>query len=216
MNIAIILVLVLVLLFISSVGGYYYFTAPTKDTTAPAEDTTAPVIPTRTYTSLTGVDYVGGDIKYFEGSFDECNKECDKTTGCIGYITHKDNGKNCWLKNVFANPTTNANRDTFYTGTAPPSKSFKSLQTLNVSVKIDPSVDDGSGRTNAINNGKLISTWGKTVSGYTHVRIGSNIMKITFEGAYNFYGYFVDGYGNKIQTPYQSTTNITSFELGTF
>ena len=100
----------------------------------------------------------------------------------------------------------------------PAAKTFTSLQTITRNVNVGVMADDGTGRTNAISDGSLINTWGKTATGYTHIRIGaSNLMKITSEGAYNFYGFFVDTFGNKLATsPFTSLTPITSFTLGTF
>ena len=102
--------------------------------------------------------------------------------------------------------------------TTPGIKTFNSQQTITRTVNLSVMADDGTGRTNAISDGSLINTWGNTVSGYTHIRIGtSNVMKITSEGAYNFYGFFADTFGNKLATsPFTSTTPITSFTLGTF
>jgi hypothetical protein len=98
-------------------------------------------------------------------------------------------------------------------------KTFNSLQTITRNVGVNIIADDGTGRTNAISDGTLINTWGKTATGYTHIRIGAttNIMRITSEGAYNFYGYFVDTFGNKLATsPYTTSTPITAFTLGTY
>ncbi len=106
----------------SSIGGGYYYSQTSPEpvsNTTPATNVT-PVSNTKTYSSIMGVDYPGGDIKYFEGSFGDCSTECSNTTGCIGYITHKDKGKNCWLKSTFANPISSTVRDTYYTGTKPP------------------------------------------------------------------------------------------------
>ena len=102
--------------------------------------------------------------------------------------------------------------------TTPGIKPFNSLQTITRNVNVNVVADDGTGRTNAIADGSLINTWGKTATGYTHIRIGtSNIMKITSEGAYNFYGFFVDAFGNKLATsPFTSSTPISSFTLGTY
>ena len=98
-------------------------------------------------------------------------------------------------------------------------RTFNSLQTITRNVGVNLIADDGTGRTNAISDGTLINTWGKTASGYTHIRIGAtaNIMRITSEGAYNFYGYFVDSFNNKLATsPYTTSTPITAFTLGTY
>ena len=100
---------------------------------------------------------------------------------------------------------------------APLPKTFTPLQTITRNVGVNPMADDGTGRTNAISDGSLISTWGKTATGYTHIRIGTDIMRITSEGAYNFYGYFVDASNNKLPTsPYPTSVGITSFTLGTY
>ena len=97
-------------------------------------------------------------------------------------------------------------------------KTFNSLQIITRNVNVNVAADDGTGRTNGISDGTLISGWGKSVSGYTHIRIGtSNIMKITGEGAYNFYGFFVDTFGNKLPTsPFTSSAPISSFTLVTY
>ena len=98
-------------------------------------------------------------------------------------------------------------------------KTFNSLQTITRNVNVNVVADDGTGRTNAIADGTTISTWGKTATGYTHIRIGTsnNIMRITSEGAFNFYGFCVDTSGNKLATsPFTSTTPISSFTLGTY
>ncbi len=103
--------------------------------------------------------------------------------------------------------------------TTPGIKTFNSLQTITRNVNVNVVADDGTGRTNAIADGTLISGWGKSVSGYTHIRIAgtSNIMKLTSEGAFYFYGFFVDTSGNKLATsPFTSTTPISSFTLGTY
>lgn len=93
-------------------------------------------------------------------------------------------------------------------------KTFTDMQTITRNVRVVPA-QGSDGRTNAINDNTLVETWGKNVSGYTHIKVGSNIMKITFEGAYNFYGYFVDSSDNKLSsTPYPTTSNISSLTLG--
>ena len=93
-------------------------------------------------------------------------------------------------------------------------KTFTDMQTITRNVRVAPA-QGSDGRTNAINDDTLVETWGKNVSGYTHIKVGSNIMKITFEGAYNFYGYFVDSSDNKLSsTPYPASTNISSITLG--
>lgn len=96
---------------------------------------------------------------------------------------------------------------------------FSSLQTITRNVNVNVATDDGTGRTNSISgSGIPIGEWGKTATGYTHIRIGdtTNIMRITSEGYYNFYGYFVDASGDRLATsPYTTRTEITSFTLGT-
>jgi hypothetical protein len=104
-------------------------------------------------------------------------------------------------------------------GGAPLPKTFTPLQTITRNVGVNPIADDGTGRTNAISDGTLINTWGKTATGYTHIRIGAtaNIMRITSEGAYIFYGYFVDTFGTKLAiSPYTTNTPITAFTSGTY
>ena len=104
-------------------------------------------------------------------------------------------------------------------------KTFNTLQTITVSKNVNVEADTpGDGRTNAISGGGLVGTWGITATRYTHVRIGttSNIMKITnlgpnINGNFNLYGYFVDVFGNKLDTsPYTALTTTTSFTLGTY
>jgi hypothetical protein len=75
-----------------------------------------PILP---YNMLSGIDYSGNDIKYYEGPFTNCAGECDATPNCVGYITNKDKGSNCWLKSKLENGSNNSNRDTYYKGEKP-------------------------------------------------------------------------------------------------
>lgn len=62
------------------------------------------------YTNIfDGYDFPGSDIKYYEGSWDNCPNECSNTPGCVGYVRNVSNGKDCWLKSRFG-PTFTANR----------------------------------------------------------------------------------------------------------
>jgi hypothetical protein len=71
-------------------------------------------LPTRnSYSKRENTDFVGNDIKYYEGPFSNCAAVCDSTTDCKAYTLHKDLGSNCWLKSSASTPTANNSRDTF-------------------------------------------------------------------------------------------------------
>jgi sugar lactone lactonase YvrE len=118
-------------------------------------------------------------------------------------------------------------------GTEIPSSSI-SAQSITRNVNISVVYDDGTGRTNSISDGTLISTWGIS-SGftlgessitdpdqtdvYTHIliRTGSTnkIMYITSTDSLNIYGFFTDNLGNELaSSPFTTTTQITNFSLG--
>jgi hypothetical protein len=96
---------------------------------------------------------------------------------------------------------------------------FNSLQTIRrQNLHVNVAADDGTGRTNSISDGSFISTWGITATGYTHIRIGTGdrILRITSlpDSPFNFYGYFVDTFGNKLATsPFATVTNLTDITL---
>jgi hypothetical protein len=80
------------------------------------------IVPTdRQYSVLPNRDFWGNDLKYYSGEFSQCGKECDNTQGCIGYITNKPAGKDCWLKSAFDSSKARASndRDTYYVGNQP-------------------------------------------------------------------------------------------------
>ena len=74
---------------------------------------------------------------------------------------------------------------------------------------------DELGKTKQVSdNSNLVREWEDRSRAHAHT---TNTTEITSEGAYNFYGFFVDTFGNKLATsPFTSTTQITSFTLGTY
>lgn len=97
--------------------------------------------------------------------------------------------------------------------------SFNTLQTITrTNMRVAVVADTGDGRTNSVSDSTILNTWGITAKGFTHIQIGQNIMKITIYAlnGYNFFGFFVDSFGNKIATPYTAQTSISSISLGTF
>lgn len=97
--------------------------------------------------------------------------------------------------------------------------SFRSLQTITRNnMRVFFVTDTGDGRTNSISDSTKLNTWGITAKGFTHIQIGQNIMKITTYAlnGFNFYGFFVDSFENKITTPYNAPTRISSISLGNF
>jgi len=76
--------------------------------------------PTRTYQKLDNTDYGGqGDLKDIDGDVVTCQKECDKTPNCKGFVRW-DTRNHCWLKsNQVKTPGYNKDLIYYYTGTAP-------------------------------------------------------------------------------------------------
>jgi len=88
--------------------------APAPAPAPPPAPAPAPA-PAKTYNKIANGDWPGNDIKYFTGPFDKCAEECNKTDNCVGYITNKPKGSDCWLKSGFSNKGgSNPDRDTFY------------------------------------------------------------------------------------------------------
>jgi hypothetical protein len=113
-------------------------------------------------------------------------------------------------------------------------KNFTPLTTLYGDFYIEP---DTSGRgSNHLYKAPsvLVSNWWKgdvsrarfsgtgvddigNIGNFKFIRIGSNIAKVVFVGAYDFYVYFVDSSGNPIPTPYTaSSTSISKVDFGDF
>ena len=78
----------------------------------------APAPTGRVYKSLPRTDYFGqGDIKAMSGNLDACKSECDKVTGCKGFVT---DGMQCWLKSAAVRtPSYKSNGTYYYAGDAP-------------------------------------------------------------------------------------------------
>jgi hypothetical protein len=63
---------------------------------------------------LQGKDYPGNDIEYYNGPFTDCANRCNSLPNCVGYILHKDNGRNCWMKSALSgNGNISSIRDTY-------------------------------------------------------------------------------------------------------
>jgi len=83
----------------------------------PLEHFTLPPGTSRVYNKVSNVDAPFGDIKYYDGAFGDCAKQCDNTPNCAAYVTHKDRGRGCWLKQTLGNRNSDGNRD-IYIGTS--------------------------------------------------------------------------------------------------
>jgi hypothetical protein len=105
--------------------------------------------------------------------------------------------------------------------------SFVPMQTItrNVTINTDQTISPGiiDDASNAIYDGSFISQWGVNgvstwgnpgLGGITVLRFNGFLFKLTYIGAYNFYGHFIDTFGNMIPTPYTSIASLTSFETG--
>ena len=71
-------------------------------------------------------DYGGNDIKNMRASLDECRKECDRLSNCIGH-NYRRGGDNCWIKYGFSRGGRTGAWD-FYTKRRSPTKSFLIVQ----------------------------------------------------------------------------------------
>jgi hypothetical protein len=97
---------------------------------------------------------------------------------------------------------------------------FNTLQSVTVNSIIRIYTDTTTGSTNYIQAlpGVNINTY-ISATGYTHIKIGTNIMYIVSEGSARIYGYFVDNNGRQLaSSPYTSTrdTIISPYYVGTF
>ena len=74
----------------------------------------------RTYTLESNKDYSGNDLEYFNGAFTDCANRCNSLPNCVGYVLHKDNGRNCWMKRTLSgNGSASTIRDTYRLNTLP-------------------------------------------------------------------------------------------------
>jgi hypothetical protein len=98
-----------------------------------------------------------------------------------------------------------------------PSMTFRPIQTISRTSQVGPANGFPDARTHFLFIfGGAPDTVGITNNNYTHILIGSEIMRVvdTFG---QFYGYFVDSSGRKLATnPFPNTTNVGSFILGTY
>lgn len=60
-----------------------------------------------------GIDYPGNDIRYSDGSFDDCSYQCNMTPECNSYTLNLNKGSGCWLKSKNENRSGNSNRNTY-------------------------------------------------------------------------------------------------------
>jgi hypothetical protein len=74
----------------------------------------------RKYTKIDKIDYAGqGDLKDLDGDVAACQKACDDTAECTGFVRW-DARKHCWLKNnKLVAPVHNPDLSYYYTGDAP-------------------------------------------------------------------------------------------------
>ena len=60
------------------------------------------------------IDYPGNDITGSRKSLDDCKRQCQTTSGCVGIAAIKNtSGTNCYLKNKWANRRNHNNVDTY-------------------------------------------------------------------------------------------------------
>jgi hypothetical protein len=98
-----------------------------------------------------------------------------------------------------------------------PSMTFRPIQTISLPSQVGAANGWPDARTHFLFIfGRAPDTVGITNTNYTHILIGSEIMRVvdTFG---QFYGYFVDSSGRKLATnPFPNTTTVGSFILGTY
>lgn len=98
--------------------------------------------------------------------------------------------------------------------------SFVPLQTITRNVNLNDAsgtvvVEEFVNTTNRVSDGTLLSGWGILQrADITHLRINGYLLRVAIIAGYNFYGWFVDLYDNKIDSPYPTLTVLTSFETG--